>query len=1061
MLSASSACNAQTNWTGANSTDWFDGGNWSAGVPGIATAAVVDKTSPNSAVVSGAAAASDVLAIGVSGTGALNIQNGATVSSSSGRIAILVGGIGTVTVTGPGSTWTNSHELLLGSLGSGTLSIQNGGAVSNANSFVGAFTGSTGTATVSGPGSTWTNTADLNVGSFGSGTLNIQNGGAVSSANSSIGANAGATGTATVTGSGSTWTNTTDLVVGSSGTGTLNVQNGGAVSSATSSIGANAGATGTATVTGSGSTWTNTASMIIGSSGTGALNIQNGGAVSSSDGRIGILVGSVGTVTVTGSGSTWTNLHDLLIGSLGSGTLSIQDGGVVSNANGFVGAFAGPTGTVTVAGFGSTWINTANLNIGSFGGGALNIQSGGAVSDANGSIGALVGSTGTATVTGQGSTWTNTTNLRIGDSGTGTLSIQNGGTVSATSVDVARVAGSTGTLNMGAAAGAAAMAPGTLNTPMVTFGAGTGRIVFNHTATSYTFAPDISGQGTVQILSGTTNLAGTGTYTGGTIVDGGVLLVNGSIALSPLTTVNIGGTLGGAGTIGNTVINGGTLAPGNSIGTLAVQGNLALSAASTYMIEVSPTTSDRTDVAGTATLGGALVSVRPLGVANQRYTIVHATGGVVGTFGTVSVNNFNATLSYDSNNAYLTLDPALGFGTTLNRNQQAVASSINYAWRTGSVLPAGFQNLFSLAGTNLAGTLSQLSGEAAAGAQQAAFKAMDSFLGTMSAPFMRSIGGPQVGATGYLDPTTSHAFAREDGKASRRSTYANVEAAPRTVNPQRPWTTWTAAYGGSQTAEGNAVVGSQTNTSRVYGGAAGFDYRLSPDTWAGFALGGAGTSYNLANGLGGGRSEIFQAGAYGRHDLGAAHLAVALAYGWHDVTTDRTALFDSLRANFKASSISGRLEGGYRVASAMGGLTPYAAGQFTTFFLPDYAERPVVGVDTFALTYTGRAVSVPRMELGLQGDVSLATRSAIVTLRGRAAWAHNFSTDRIAAATFQTLPAASFVVSGAAEAREAALLSASAETRWANGFSVATTFEGEISRGTGNYTGKGVLRYQW
>ena len=33
------------------------------------------------------------------------------------------------------------------------------------------------------------------------------------------------------------------------------------------------------------------------------------------------------------------------------------------------------------------------------------------------------------------------------------------------------------------------------------------------------------------------------------------------------------------------------------------------------------------------------------------------------------------------------------------------------------------------------------------------------------------------------------------------------------------------------------------------------------------------------------------------------------------------------------------------------GITPYAAGQFTTFDLPAYAEKVVAGANTFALTY--------------------------------------------------------------------------------------------------------------
>ncbi len=85
----------------------------------------------------------------------------------------------------------------------------------------------------------------------------------------------------------------------------------------------------------------------------------------------------------------------------------------------------------------------------------------------------------------------------------------------------------------------------------------------------------------------------------------------------------------------------------------------------------------------------------------------------------------------------------------------------------------------------------------------------------------------------------------------------------------------------------------------------------------------------------------------------------------------------------------------------------------------------------------------------------------ILTLRGRAAWAHDFNTDRGVAATFQTLPGACFMVNGAAPAADAALTTASVEMKWLNGWAVAGTFEGEFSNVTRSYAGKGVVRYAW
>ena len=89
--------------------------------------------------------------------------------------------------------------------------------------------------------------------------------------------------------------------------------------------------------------------------------------------------------------------------------------------------------------------------------------------------------------------------------------------------------------------------------------------------------------------------------------------------------------------------------------------------------------------------------------------------------------------------------------------------------------------------------------------------------------------------------------------------------------------------------------------------------------------------------------------------------------------------------------------------------------------LPAYAEQVLSGANTFALNYAAKDVTASRTELGLRTDKSFAMQDAILTLRGRAAWAHDFNTDRNITAVFQTLPGASFVVNGAAQAHDSAL----------------------------------------
>jgi autotransporter-associated beta strand protein len=650
----------------------------------------------------------------------------------------------------------------------------------------------------------------------------------------------------------------------------------------------------------------------------------------------------------------------------------------------------------------------------------------------------------------------------LAGSDTGTVTINNLGTVSGG----ASAARFIGTMNVGNGGTTGTIIGDVLDR---------GTLNFNR-SDAVIYSGVISDTGKVQQLgAGTLTLSGVNTYTGATNVNAGTLSVNGSIASSSLTTVNAGATLGGTGIVGNTTINGGALAPGNSIGTLAVQGNLVFTAAASYMVEVSPANADRTNVTGTATLGGATVKASFAAgtyVARQ-YTILNAAGGISGTFNTLSNTdlpaNFKSSLSYDGNNAYLNL--ALNFipppGSGLNANQQSAANAIVGFFNSTGGIPLVFGGLTPVG-------LTQISGEVATGTQQVTFNAMNQFMGVLTDPFIAGRGDPVASSSAApqfadeADAANAYAANGKPRDKSERDAYAAVyRKAPVMADPfTQRWSVWAAGYGGSQTTDGNAVLGSNNTRSSIGGVAVGADYRFSPYTIAGFALAGGATNFSV-NGLGSGRSDLFQAGAFVRHNVGAAYLTGAMAYGWQDITTDRTVTIagtDRLRARFNANAFSGRVEGGYRfVTPWIGGIgvTPYAAGQFVTFDLPAYAEQAIAGANTFALSYASKSVTDTRSEFGIRTDKSYPMQNGIFTLRGRAAWAHDFNPDRNIAATFQTLPGASFVVNGAAQASDAALVTGSAEMKWLNGFSLAATFEGEFSGVSRSYAGKGVARYAW
>ena len=69
----------------------------------------------------------------------------------------------------------------------------------------------------------------------------------------------------------------------------------------------------------------------------------------------------------------------------------------------------------------------------------------------------------------------------------------------------------------------------------------------------------------------------------------------------------------------------------------------------------------------------------------------------------------------------------------------------------------------------------------------------------------------------------------------------------------------------------------------------------------------------------------------------------------------------------------------------------------------------------------------------------------MLALRGRLAWAHDWVSDPSLAAAFQALPGASFIVNGAAPAKDSALASAGAELRLANGVTLIGKLDGEFA----------------
>jgi uncharacterized protein with beta-barrel porin domain len=393
--------------------------------------------------------------------------------------------------------------------------------------------------------------------------------------------------------------------------------------------------------------------------------------------------------------------------------------------------------------------------------------------------------------------------------------------------------------------------------------------------------------------------------------------------------------------------------------------------------------------------------------------------------------------------------------SSANDNQRAVANAIDSFTAKGGTLPLGFVNLYNLSPSALADTMTQLQGETGTGTAQAGVQAMNSFLSLVTNPFADNRGlAPE-------SPLPRPALIYK----------APFYKAPVAVADPRRWSVWAAAYGGQTNMTGNALAGSHDLSARAYGYATGLDYRVTPYTVVGFALGGGSTNFGLPDGLGGGHSDMFQSAVYSITRVNAAYVSAALAYGWYHVSTDRfltVAGIDHLTADFAANNVGGRIEGGYRFAlpsvfDLSGfGVTPYAAFQMQGFRTPSYSEIAISGSSIFALNYNALTTTTTRTELGAWFDRPIALNDgAILALRTRAAWAHDDWSDPRMTAAFQSLPGSSFTVIGATPAHDSLLASGVAEISFRNGISLAGKFDTELAQRSQTYVGTARVRYSW
>jgi autotransporter-associated beta strand protein len=581
----------------------------------------------------------------------------------------------------------------------------------------------------------------------------------------------------------------------------------------------------------------------------------------------------------------------------------------------------------------------------------------------------------------------------------------------------------------------------------------------------------LTNAGTFQSVNGALVNAGTidnsGSLLGGVVNNGtfnqsGGAYANSTTLINNSTfngNVNNTGTLGGTGTFNGAVSNLNIVAPGNSIGTITVNGSFTQAAGGSYQVETDASgAADRINVTGapgSATINGGTVSiVGATGVysPSTTYTILNATGGVAGRFaGLTSAFPFlQGSLSYDSNNVYLTLRPGGFAAGAASVNQAAVGAALDrsVAGATG--------DFATLVGTLATATLAQ--GQAAmsalSGENYAAFAGANLGSGQL---FMNAVGQQMDAARGG-----------NPGKAVR---VALADACEADACAAGPWSLWGTGLAGLGSIAGDANAG--TVTYSMGGVATGLDYKVEPRLLLGLGVGFASGS-QWVNGLSGrGSTDSYQASLYASFSEAGLWVDALAGYAYNDNRMTRQIAIPGLAARTASGStganqLLGQVEAGYRfdlpapgtAAGAAAAIAPFARLQGTTVMQNGFAES---GAGGLGLDVAPQTTNSLRSTLGVELTAALPAGSdSRLGLLLRLGWAHEFAdTTRPVSASFAGAPGSGFTVLGAEPPRDAAVLALAADTAIAEATSLYVRYDGEVGGGSDAHAFTAGLRMTW
>lgn len=369
----------------------------------------------------------------------------------------------------------------------------------------------------------------------------------------------------------------------------------------------------------------------------------------------------------------------------------------------------------------------------------------------------------------------------------------------------------------------------------------------------------------------------------------------------------------------------------------------------------------------------------------------------------------------------------------ISGNQRNTALALNTLAQSGPSL-ALYNILLRLDAANARGAFDRLSGEVHASAQTALIN--DSSL-------LRNAANDRI-RDAFGDVAAANVPVLAYGPEDKITTGA-VAAIDAVAVPPPPMVGWGQVFGSWTNTDGNGNTGQLDQSTGGF--ITGFDAAVSDNALVGIMAGYSRTNFDVDSRASSGDSDNYHLGVYGGGRWGDVALRSGLAYTWHSIETERAVVFpgfrDALKADYDAGTFQAFGEVGYRIDLPSVALEPFANLAYVSLHTDGFTESGAAA----ALSSRSNTTDTTFTTLGLRASAPLSLGATNAKVRGMLGWQHAFG-DTTPFSTMAFGTGSAFSVAGTPIAEDAAIIEAGIDFALTDTASLGITYTGQFGSGT-------------